>query len=148
MRLGICILTSSQGFPGGSDKNLPVMWETRVHSLGWENSLKKEMQPTPIFLPGESHGLEPGSHKVSQDWATNSNKGSVIREVLGVYLEPVYIKVCMTEGGCLLQKLSEPWAYASRAVQRTDKLGHTITSSTLSQDQLLIIIHMRQVFRT
>ena len=28
-------------------KCLPAMWETRVWSLGW---------PTPVFLPGESHG--------------------------------------------------------------------------------------------
>ena len=24
--------------------------------LGWENPLKKGMQPTPVFLPGKSHG--------------------------------------------------------------------------------------------
>ena len=24
--------------------------------LGWEDPLEKEMQPTPAFLPGESHG--------------------------------------------------------------------------------------------
>ena len=32
------------------------MWETWVRFLGWEDSLEKEMQPTPVFLPGESHG--------------------------------------------------------------------------------------------
>ena len=37
-------------------KNLPAMQETQVRSLGWEDNLEKEMQPTPIFLPGESHG--------------------------------------------------------------------------------------------
>ena len=31
------------------------MWETRVRSLGWEDPLEKEI-PTPVFLPGESHG--------------------------------------------------------------------------------------------
>ena len=30
--------------------------ETRVQSLGWEDLLEKEMQPTPVFLPGESQG--------------------------------------------------------------------------------------------
>ena len=31
-------------FPGGSDgKRLPAMWETRVRSLGWEDTLEKEM---------------------------------------------------------------------------------------------------------
>ena len=37
-------------------KRLPAMWETRVQSLGWEDPLEKEMAPTPVFLPGESHG--------------------------------------------------------------------------------------------
>ena len=30
--------------------------ETQVQSLGWENPLEKEMQPTPVFLPGKSYG--------------------------------------------------------------------------------------------
>ena len=29
------------------------MW---VHSLGEEDPLEKEWQPTPVFLPGEFHG--------------------------------------------------------------------------------------------
>ena len=27
-----------------------------VGSLGWENPLKRAWQPTPVFLPEESHG--------------------------------------------------------------------------------------------
>ena len=38
-------------------KNLPAMWETWVQSLGWEDPLEKEMAFTPVFLPGESHGV-------------------------------------------------------------------------------------------
>ena len=37
-------------------KNLPVMQETRVRSLGWEDPLEKGMATHSIFLPGESHG--------------------------------------------------------------------------------------------
>ena len=37
-------------------KNLPAMWETWVRSLGWEIPWRREWQPTPISLPGESHG--------------------------------------------------------------------------------------------
>ena len=37
-------------------KNSPAKQETQVLSLGWEDPLDKEWQPTPIFLPGESHG--------------------------------------------------------------------------------------------
>jgi len=32
------------------------MQETRVQSLGQEDALEKEWQPTPAFLPRESHG--------------------------------------------------------------------------------------------
>ena len=37
-------------------KNLPVMQENPVQSLGWEDPLEEGMQPIPVFLPGESHG--------------------------------------------------------------------------------------------
>ena len=37
-------------------KRLPVMRETWVRSLGWEDPLEKEMQPTPVLLPGKFHG--------------------------------------------------------------------------------------------
>ena len=36
-------------------KRLPGMRETRVQSLGREDPLEKEMQPTLLLLPGESH---------------------------------------------------------------------------------------------
>ena len=29
------------GFPGGSDKNLPAMWEAWLRSLGWEDPPKE-----------------------------------------------------------------------------------------------------------
>ena len=37
-------------------KDLPVIQETQVQSLSWEDPLEKGMQPTPVFLPGDSHG--------------------------------------------------------------------------------------------
>ena len=37
-------------------KNPPTMQETWVRSLGWEYSQRRAWQPTPVFLPGESHG--------------------------------------------------------------------------------------------
>ena len=45
--------------------------ETLVQSLGWEDPLEKKMAPTPVFLPGESHGQRslarhsPQGHKES-----------------------------------------------------------------------------------
>ena len=36
--------------------HLPAMWETWVRSLGQEDPQRRKWQPTPVFLPGESHG--------------------------------------------------------------------------------------------
>ena len=45
------------GFPSDSViKNQSAMQETWVKSLGWGDPLEKEMEPTPVFLPGKSHG--------------------------------------------------------------------------------------------
>ena len=37
-------------------KNLLAIQETPAGSLDQEDPLEEEMQPTPVFLPGESHG--------------------------------------------------------------------------------------------
>ena len=37
-------------------KHVPIMWETRVRSLGWEDPPEKEMAIHSILLPGKSHG--------------------------------------------------------------------------------------------
>ena len=37
-------------------KNLPVMQETQVRSLGWKDPCRREWQPTPVSLPGVFHG--------------------------------------------------------------------------------------------
>ena len=45
-------------------KNLPAMQETWAQPLGWEDSLKEGRLPTPVFWPGEFHGLyTPWGHK-------------------------------------------------------------------------------------
>ena len=37
-------------------KNLPSTQETQIQSLGWEDPRRRKWQPTPVFLPGKSHG--------------------------------------------------------------------------------------------
>ena len=37
-------------------RNLPALWDTQVWALGWEDPPEKGLQPTPLFLSGESHG--------------------------------------------------------------------------------------------
>ena len=41
---------------GSAVKNPPAMQEMHVQSLGWEDPQRREWLPTPVFLPGESHG--------------------------------------------------------------------------------------------
>ena len=38
-------------------KKLPIIQETWVQSVGWEDPLRREWLPTPVFWPGEFHGL-------------------------------------------------------------------------------------------
>ena len=53
-------MTWIPGFPGDSvvKNHLPIqeLQENQVQSLGWEDPLKDLWQPTPVFLPGKSHG--------------------------------------------------------------------------------------------
>ena len=37
-------------------KNLLAVQEAWVQSLGQEDPWRREWEPTPVFLPGESHG--------------------------------------------------------------------------------------------
>ena len=48
-------------------KNPLVMWESWVQSLDWEDPLEKERLPTPVFWPGEFHGL------VAKSWTRLSD---------------------------------------------------------------------------
>ena len=60
------------GFPGGSVvRNPPSMQEMWAQVPGQEDPWRREWQPTPVFLPGESHGQKslvgysPWGHKES-----------------------------------------------------------------------------------
>ena len=45
------------GFPSGSEgKESACNCRRRVQSLGWEDPLRREWQPTPAFLRGKFHG--------------------------------------------------------------------------------------------
>ena len=59
-------------------KRLPAMQEIRVHSWVGKIPWRRKWQPTPVFLPGKSHGRQSlieyrprGSKKVRQDRATS-----------------------------------------------------------------------------
>ena len=54
-------------------ERLPAIQETWVPSLGQEDPLRRKWQPTPVLLPGKSHGqrslvdCSPWGHRVGHD---------------------------------------------------------------------------------
>ena len=72
MYLFTCLINHAQG---SAVKNPPVIQEIWVWSLGWDESLEKEMASHSVFLPGESRG---GSLKrVGHDLATKQNNKKI-----------------------------------------------------------------------
>ena len=73
-------------------KRLPGMWETRVRSLGWEDSLEKEMATHSSTLawripwreePGRLQSM--GLQRVGHDWATSLSLSSFCWTWVSVY---------------------------------------------------------------
>ena len=49
------VVSYNSCFPGGANGKEPSK-EMQVQSLGQEDPWRRKWQPTPVFLPGESHG--------------------------------------------------------------------------------------------
>ena len=80
---GICGLKFALhllGFPGGSDSKESAynVGDPRF-ILGWEDTLRRKWQPTPVFLHGESHG-QVTTHGVAASWTRLSNFHFHLRE--------------------------------------------------------------------
>ena len=63
-----------------------------VQSLGWKDPLEEGMQPTPVFLPGESHGqwslagYSPEGCKESDTTKVTQHTAQVLYKEYGVRL--------------------------------------------------------------
>ena len=86
---GILENHSVMGFPGGSDGNLPAVWETWIWSLGWEDPLEegKATLPTPILWPGEFHALYSPWGRKELD-TTEDDRGGQFKVLLNHHLSP------------------------------------------------------------
>ena len=87
---------------------LPAMRETRVQSLGWEDTLEKRMATHSIILAwripwtGDPGGLQSiGSQRVRHDWVTNTFPFFSCHESQRAYLWPTCheLTVCVTDKG-------------------------------------------------
>ena len=52
-----CFLSPRASLVAQLVKNPPTMRETWVRSLGWKDPWRRERLPTPVFWPGEFHGV-------------------------------------------------------------------------------------------
>ena len=75
-KLTTSYLVLSLSFP---TKSLPAVQGTWVHSPVRKIPWRREWQPTPVFLPGKSHGRKSlqamgsmGLQRVGHDWVTNT----------------------------------------------------------------------------
>ena len=73
-------------------KNPPAMQETPLRFLGWTIPRRRVWQPTPVSLPGESHGQRSpagysprGSRRVRHAWVTKHTVCTICQVVLGVF---------------------------------------------------------------
>ena len=84
---------TEKDFPGGTRTPLPMqgMLETWVRSLGWEEPLKKGKATTPVFWPGEFHGLY-SSWGLKQSDTTERLSHTPFLPTWNIYLYPVYMQ--------------------------------------------------------
>ena len=97
-------MSRTLGFPGGSMvKNLPARcrFDPWVKKMPW----RRAWQPTPIFLPGESHGWRSltgpihGVVRVGHDFATKSPPAPLCGNVHATIIDSYYsIKIVLSQG--------------------------------------------------
>ena len=80
LTIALCelILDGISRWLGDKESAYPMqgVHEMQVQSLEWEDPWRRKWQPTPIFLPGKSHGQKSltghsswGSQRIKHDWA-------------------------------------------------------------------------------
>ena len=74
--------------------NPPALRETWVQSLGWEDPLEKEQLPTPVFWPGEFHGLySPWGCKESD---TTERLSLTLTQTAFIYVSNIFLLINST----------------------------------------------------
>ena len=89
---------------------MPETQETQVQSLGWEDPLEKEWQPTPAFMPGKYHEQRSltdynpwGCKALDDDWACT--------HIILINIAPnVFYKNCATMYNYHQQSMKVPFS--------------------------------------
>ena len=112
------------------------MQKTQLQSLGQEDSWRREWQPTPVFLPGESHwqrglvGYSPWGHKESD---------TTEQLTLDVYLTGFDKSHCSVSPVAGPWKVFSLWGYSSSGKPTAFQPGHILSSFPSSLKNLLLI---------
>ena len=95
-------------------KNLPTMQETWFHPGVPKIPWRKEWQPTPVFLPGESH--EQRSLAGCNPWGLKQlYMSEQLKHILYLRERGVYVLFCCYSVAKLCHTLCIPWAAADKA---------------------------------
>ena len=107
------------GFPGGTSGKEPTCQcrrhEIQVPSLSWEGPLEGHMQPTPVFLPEESHGQEslvsysPQCHKESDTTEVTEHPVKLFLKNKNIFEKENKPYVCISMGKI-------PWRRAWKSI--------------------------------
>ena len=79
------------GLPWWLIKNLPTMQETWVLSLSCEDPWRREWLPTPVFLPGESHGQKNLAGYSPWGWIQSDTMEWLSMQALNLWAEELWL---------------------------------------------------------
>ena len=80
----MCVCVSKASMVTQMIKNPPAVQETWVQSLGQDNPCRRKWQPTPVFLPGKSHGQR--SQAGYGPWGHKRVRHNIATKRLRVYM--------------------------------------------------------------
>ena len=124
-------------------KNLPVMQKTQVQSLGQEDCWRRRRQPTPVFLPGESHwqrglvGYSPWGHKESD---------TTEQLTLDVYFMGFDRSHCSVSPIAGPYKVFSLWGFSSSGKPTAFQPGHILSFPSILKNLLLHLPEKEQPF--
>ena len=91
-------------------KNPPAMQETWVQSLVWKIPWRKEWLPTPVFWPGEFHGLySPWGEKELDMTKWLSLHFNCLEQFISKYTKNVYLFLIILNSAFCYQNTMKLW---------------------------------------
>ena len=117
------------------------MQEMKVQSLGWEDPQRKKWQPTPIFLPGKSHG-----QRSLMGWTGLSKQTTKINNPK-IYTDPQKTQKKNKARGIMLPHFRQYYkATLIERVQYWQKNRHTDQQNRMESPEITPHSHSQLIF--